>query len=250
MATVSIITVCFNSETTISRTIESVLNQTIEKLEYIIIDGASKDKTVEIAKSYEKAFAEKGYDYRIYSEPDKGIYDAMNKGIKKATGELIGIINSSDWYEPSAVKTAVSYYGATRYDLFYADLQIWDEDKEGNLSKKLVKKARIRDLVVSRDWNHPTTFVPKHVYEALNYFKLESIHDDWDLILRIRKNNPRMVIANEVLANFTMGGVSNEKSIKKCISRGKARYRIYRNNGYSRFYWFECVLIEAVKYIL
>ena len=75
-------------------------------------------------------------------------------------------------------------------------------------------------------------------------------HDDWDLVLRIRKAGLKTVILNEVLANFRMGGASNEKDLKKCIQRGKARYRIYRNNGYSRWYWWECVAIEAVKWVL
>ena len=97
---VTVITPCFNSEKTIRKTIESVLNQTYHNIEYLIIDGASTDKTVEIAKSYEQAF---GGRMKIYSEPDKGIYDAMNKGIRLAGGELVGIVNSDDYYETDAV---------------------------------------------------------------------------------------------------------------------------------------------------
>ena len=100
---VSIITICFNSEAVIRKTIESVLNQTYTDIEYIIIDGASKDKTVEIAESYRLSLEGKGITFNVYSEPDKGIYDAMNKGINKATGELVGLINSGDWYEPSMI---------------------------------------------------------------------------------------------------------------------------------------------------
>ena len=133
--------------------------------------------------------------------------------------------------------------------MFYADLQIWTEDEQGCLKTKMIKKSRLRKLAVSRDWNHPTTFITKKVYDTYQY-KLESIHDDWDLVLRIRKSGLKIVVLNEVLANFRMGGASNEKDIKKCIARGKARYRIYRNNGYSRWYWFECVAIEAVKWLL
>ena len=88
---VSIITICYNSEAVIRKTIESVLTQTYENIEYLIIDGASKDKTVSIAEEYRNQFLLKGYTYQVYSEPDKGIYDAMNKGIQKSTGELIGM---------------------------------------------------------------------------------------------------------------------------------------------------------------
>ena len=96
---VTVITPCFNSEKTIRRTIESVLHQTYQDIEYLIIDGASTDKTVEIAKSYEEAFHGRMH---IYSEKDEGIYYAMNKGIGLAKGELIGIVNSDDYYEREA----------------------------------------------------------------------------------------------------------------------------------------------------
>ncbi|MBR6850467.1 MAG: glycosyltransferase, partial [Lachnospiraceae bacterium] len=102
---ISIITISYNSEAVIAKTIESVLAQDYKgKAEYLIIDGASKDRTVEIAESYRDRFAKKGYEYRIASEPDQGIYDAMNKGIRKSTGDIIGILNSGDWYEPVALR--------------------------------------------------------------------------------------------------------------------------------------------------
>lgn len=246
---VSIITPSFNSTKTICKTIEAVGAQTYTPLQYIIVDGNSTDNTVEIAESYRDEFEKKGIEYIIVSEPDKGIYDAMNKGVRLAKGDIVGIINSDDWYEEDAIEKMVSTYNKQPFDMFYADLQIWTEDEQGCLKTKMIKKSRLRKLAVSRDWNHPTTFITKKVYDTYQY-KLESIHDDWDLVLRIRKAGLKIVVLNEVLANFRMGGASNEKDIKKCIARGKARYRIYRNNGYSRWYWFECVAIEAVKWLL
>ena len=244
MPLISVITVCFNSEKTIRRTIESVLNQTIKELEYIIVDGASKDHTLEIAKEYERAFWEKGYDYTIISEPDKGIYDAMNKGIRASKGEITGIINSDDWYEKNALERVSLVYKEKPFDMFYADLYIWK-----NENTRFIKHSRLRNPVVSRDWNHPTTFIKKEIYDKLGYYKLESLHDDWDFYLKVRNFTDKITVLNEPLANFTFGGISNKKSLKNSISRGKARYRIYLNNGYSRLYWFECVLIEAVKFI-
>ncbi len=96
---VSIITVSYNSEKSIRRTIESVLNQTYSKIEYHIVDGLSTDNTIEIAREYDEKFAEKGIKYIISSERDNGIYDAMNKGILRSAGKIVGIINSDDWYE-------------------------------------------------------------------------------------------------------------------------------------------------------
>lgn len=246
---ISIITPSFNSEKTIHTTIESILKQTYSRFEYIIVDGKSTDRTLEIAESYRKEMESRGISYQIISEPDRGIYDAMNKGIRRAKGELVGIINSDDWYEENTLKRVAEVYEKDPFDMFYADLRIWQEDAQGNLKEKMIKHSRLRKLAVSRDWNHPTTFITKEIYQKYQY-KLESVHDDWDLVLRIRKAGFRIVILNEVLANFRMGGASNEKNLKKCLARGKARYRIYRNNGYSRWYWFECVAIEVVKWIL
>ncbi len=246
---ISIITPSFNSEKTICTTIESILKQTYSNIEYIIVDGGSADKTVETAESYRGALESRGISYRIISEPDRGIYDAMNKGVRMANGDLIGIINSDDWYEENALQRVAEAYKKDPFDMFYADLKIWQEDAQGCLKEKMIKHSRLRKLAVSRDWNHPTTFITREVYKKYQY-KLESVHDDWDLVLRIRKAELKIVVLNEVLANFRMGGASNEKDLKKCIQRGKARYRIYRNNGYSRWYWWECVAIEAVKWVL
>ena len=176
---VSVITICFNSEAVIRKTIESVLNQTWDKLEYLIVDGASKDRTVAIAEEYSERFAAKGVDYRIYSEPDRGIYDAMNKGIRLSSGDLVGLINSGDWYEPDAVETAVKAYEKEPYDLFYADINLIKEN--GSVMVKHSKKDR---FPTSRHWNHPTMFVARKTYQELGLYRNEGIHDDFELYLR------------------------------------------------------------------
>ena len=137
--TVSMITAAYNSEATIRDTIEGVLHQTYPYIEYIIVDGLSTDKTVEIAESYRQAFSERGYAYRIISEKDNGIYEAMNKGIAMATGDLVGLINSDDWYEPEAAACAAKAWQKTHYDMMYADLRMYKRD-----GTVLVKKARYR----------------------------------------------------------------------------------------------------------
>ena len=115
---VTIISVAYNSGKTIARTIESVLNQTYGNIEYIIVDGASKDDTVQVARQYQQAFdAQPGRSLTILSEPDKGMYDALNKGARMAHGVLVGQINTDDWYEPDAVETMVrnsSFFMASR----------------------------------------------------------------------------------------------------------------------------------------
>lgn len=242
---VSIITVCFNSEKTIRKTLDSVLAQTYRKLEYLIIDGKSTDGTLEILESYRDAFAEAGIAYRVVSEPDSGIYDAMNKGIRMSSGQLIGIINSDDWYEPIAVETAVNTYREEPYDLFYGDINLIRAD-----GSVIVKHSRLDRFPSSRHWNHPTTFITKETYDDQGLYRNETVYDDFDLILRLRKAGKRVAIRNVVLANFRTGGVSNQKSLKKCFQRIKARYGYYRRNGYSRWYIFESVAMEVAKLIL
>lgn len=242
---VSVITVCYNSEKTIRKTLESVLAQTYPDIEYIIVDGKSTDNTVAIAQEYAEKFAQKGYQYRIVSEKDKGIYDAMNKGVRMATGTLVGIINSDDWYEPIAVETAAKAYQEEKYDLFYADINLIRGD-----GTVIVKHSRLDKYPSSRHWNHPTTFITKQTYEEQGGYLCETIYDDYDLILRLRRANKKVCIRNVVLANFRTGGASNEKTVKKCIQRIKARYGYYRRNGYSRLYIFESVAMEVAKFIL
>lgn len=242
---VSIVTVSFNSEKTIRHTIESVLNQKYTNIEYRIVDGLSCDNTVAIAHEYDAAFAIKGVKYIITSEKDNGIYDAMNKGIHDANGEIIGIINSDDWYEEDAVETVVNCYQSTGFDYYYADINLVKED--GSIIVKHSKRDRI---VTSRHWNHPSCFVKKQVYEELGVFLCEGIHDDFDFFLRVKRAGKKIVIENKVLASFKTGGVSNNKSWDKCKKRFRDRYRCYKNNGYSSLYAIECFAIEFAKYLL
>lgn len=240
---ISIITVSFNSEKTIRDTIESVLKQTYDNIEYWIIDGLSTDHTVEIAQGYKEQFEEKGIAYTICSEADRGIYDAMNKGIKQAQGVIVGLINSDDWYEADALEKVANCYEQTQFDMMYADVRIWKS------SGNTVKHSRMRKFISSRDWNHPTTFITKEMYNQYQY-KVKNIYDDFDLVIRIRKDGNKVVILNETLANFRFGGASNEKNLKKAMQRVKDRYEVYRCNDLSRLYILECLVMEIAKFIL
>lgn len=246
---ISIITVAYNSGETIAHTIESVLGQTClgsadVELEYLIVDGLSSDDTVGIAEGYRERFEEKGVIYRVDSEPDKGIYDAMNKGIRKATGDVIGILNSDDWYEPDTVETVAETFRLNSCDLMYANICMHRTD-----GSAFIKKARLRGFETSRDWNHPTTFVRAQIYKE-NPFRNLGIHDDYGFFLQMKQQKRKIVVIDKVLANFRMGGASNKKSLREAKKRIVDRYRYcYRINGFSRLYIIECVMIEAVKWI-
>lgn len=245
----TIVTIAYNSAEEIGRTIESVLAQeqgdTPYTLEYLIIDGASSDDTVAIAESYIPAMDARGITYRISSEPDRGIYDAMNKGIRLAEGDIIGILNSGDWYEPMAAAAAADTFARTGCDLMYANICMHRTD-----GSTFVKKARQRKFQTSRDWNHPTTFVKAQLYKQYP-FRCLGIHDDYGFFLQMRRQGRRIVTVDKTLADFVMGGASNHKDLKAAGRRIMDRYRYcYRINGYSRLYMIECVAIEAVKLIL
>ncbi len=249
---ITIVTVTYNSEQSIDTAIASVLGQSILKhkpdetqLEYLIIDGASKDATLTRAESFRTALEQAGVEYTIISEPDQGIYDAMNKGIDYATGDYLGFLNSDDWYEPDTLATVVQTIRESACDLMFANIRMHKAD-----GSTFIKKARQRKFQTSRDWNHPTTFVKAQLYKQYPFANL-GIHDDYGFYLKMQRLNKRIVTVDKVLANFRMGGASNHKSLKEALKRIRERYLYcYRINGYSRWYLVECVAIEAAKMIL
>lgn len=242
---VSITTTTYNSEKTLDRTIESVLNQTYENIEYIILDGLSKDRTLQIAEGYREKFEQKGIPYRIISESDQGMYDALNKGNWIASGKIIGNINSDDWYEVDAVEKVVKKYKETQFDFMYGGVRIIFP--YGRFMMKKPKKMAY--IVTSRHWNHPAQFATRELYLKEPY-KLESMYDDFDLFLRVMRKGYHIETLNETLANFTLGGVSHRRTVRDAMARGKMKYRIYRNNGYGRIYVLECFCVETLKLVL
>src|SRR5262245_19759519 len=143
---VSIITVAYNADRFIEKTIQSVLSQTYSPIEYIIIDGGSTDNTADVIKKYADRIA------YWYSEKDNGISDAFNKGLNKATGDIIGIINADDWYESDTIEKVVNNFGDS--DVTYGDLQIWK-----GTEKDFILKGDHTLLAREMTVNHPTVFI-------------------------------------------------------------------------------------------
>lgn len=215
---VSIITVCYNSEQTIETTIKSVLEQTYQNLEYIIIDGNSKDRTMEIVNQYREKFDGR---MKVVSEPDNGIYDAMNKGINLATGEIIGIINSDDWYENDAIEKVVKEYKIEngKYQVIYGALKIWEENKIKTICWNNVEFIG-RDMIA-----HPSTFVTRNTYEKFGKFSMKyRICSDYDMMIRFaKKKEIKFIPLMDVLANFVIGGASS--GIDCQIESNEIRYQ-------------------------
>lgn len=214
----SIITISYNSEKTIEQTIKSVLDQTNKDYEYIIVDGASSDGTLNIVKKYESLFEGR---MKWQSEPDKGIYNAMNKGIQRASGSIIGIVNSDDWLEHDALETIGNCFNENNQavDGIYCG---WINFHYNDGTSQVMKTNH--DLLVA--WSnkyemagirHPATFVPKSIYEKYGVFD-ESIRimADTDLILRLLFNGVKFYYPNKVVSNMADGGVSNAQLMKAC----------------------------------
>lgn len=200
---VSIITVVYNGGSTIEQTIQSVINQTYKNIEYIIIDGASNDGTQDIISKYNDNIA------LFVSEKDNGIYDAMNKGIGLANGEIIGIINSDDWYELEAVEHIVGVFNEIQdVHIVYGDMNLVENDGKRRKHNQVPFFHLCHQMSVS----HPASFVKKQVYEEYGYFNtLYKIAADFELMNRFYHKRLQFAHVGEIIANFRINGISNIK---------------------------------------
>lgn len=200
---ISIITVVLNAEKTIERTIKSVVSQKYNNIEYIIIDGGSTDSTLDIIKKYEEQI-----EYFV-SEPDYGIYDAMNKGIRYATGEIVGIINSDDWYEKDIFIDVAKCFEKYNLDGLFGDLKYHRAD--GNVDKLQNDSFKFfwRGMVMG----HPTVFVRRDVYLKYGLYDCKyRIAADFDLLCKIIYSGVRFAYIKKNIANFSEGGISTTQS--------------------------------------
>ncbi len=201
MSLVSIITVCYNSEKYLEQTIRSVLSQTYQPLEYILVDGHSQDRTLDIIKTYAERHPDR---IRYVSEPDRGIYDAMNKGLRMARGELIGIINSDDWYEPTALETVVRAYQESGPAVYHGIQRTYENEAVVGL------RCTHANQLPTRMIEHPTCFLPRSLYEEHGLFsEVYRYVSDYELMLRLYRKGVPFIAIEAVLANFRKGGASH-----------------------------------------
>lgn len=250
MMTFSIITISFNSEKTIERTIKSVLAQTYKDYEYIIVDGASKDGTLDIVKKYEPLFEGR---MKWKSEPDKGIYNAMNKGIQRATGDIIGIVNSDDWLETDALSNVYSSFINNNRDLntlycggiIFHSLSGVKSHLDVNLDK-LYKQSKYYRMAGIR---HPATFVPHEVYNKIGWFDENiKIAADSDFIVRCVYGNIKFIKIEKYLSNMSEGGVSTQSGIFKALKRD--RMIVLKKNGVSGLYYHYLMITWTVEKLI
>jgi glycosyltransferase involved in cell wall biosynthesis len=225
----SIITVCYNSQQYIRSAIESVLSQTYSNLEYIVIDGGSTDETVSIIKKYESSF---GGKMKWISEPDKGLYDAMNKGIEMATGEVIGILNSDDLFcEAQAIEKVMRLFNTNSLlDSVYADLYYVSQDDINQIKRCWINGEQ---KSFRSGWHpaHPTFYIKKDIYQKYGCFNLDfQLAADFELMLRfLEKYKISTVYLPDFLVKMRLGGASN-KNMKNIYKQNRECIWAFRVN--------------------
>ena len=227
---ISIVTITYNSQDTVRKTIESVISQKYRPLEYVLVDGGSSDKTVEIISSYFTEFEARGIEYNFKSEHDKGISDAFNKGINRATGEIIGIINSDDQLEKDALFVVANKLD-NNVDVLCGDCLWVDEGRKiSYIRKSKLNLTRLKHEMVIM---HPTCFVRKQAYEKYGCFDINLKYCmDKDLMARFYRKGAQFKYVPSVISIMSAGGIS-DINYKKVFDEGVI---IAERNGVSHYF--------------
>ena len=209
---VSVVTISFNASLTIEKTLQSVANQSYKNIEHIIVDGGSRDTTLEMCNSF-------SHISKIISESDKGVYDAFNKGLKLATGEIIGFLNSDDiFYNENSIQDIVDAFSNNETDIVYGNLDYVNE--ESKVIRNWISKPYEKGLV-KKAWMpaHPSFYCKKEVYDRLGgYNDSFKIAGDFELCLRfLEVNKVSSYYLNKKLVKMLVGGISNSGFKSKWI---------------------------------
>lgn len=227
---ISLITVTFNSDKTLRDTINSVLKQTYTNIEYIVVDGLSKDNTMDIVREYEPQFEGR---MKWISEKDKGLYDAMNKGVRMATGDVVGILNSDDFFTANDVLEKVAAGFDEQTDAVYGDLHyVHPDDLQHSVryySSKIFKRSLMRMGFIPA---HPTFYCRRECFDKFGYYKTDyKIAADFDLLLRfIYVNRIRIKYLPMDMVTMRTGGASTN-GLKSRMGGMNEHLRSLRENG-------------------
>ena len=225
---ITVITVCYNSEATLQKAIDSVASQTWPSIEHIVIDGASRDATLSILASNESKIA------CLISEPDSGVYDAMNKGLQRATGDIIAFLNSDDVYSDFHVlETVANAMQAQGLDALYGDVEFFHASAPAKVVRTY-DSGRFRASRIAWGWMpaHPALFVRRSIYERFGYFREDyRIAGDYEFVARIFKNDQiKSSHLASVLVRMQTGGLSTA-GLRATYLLNKEILRACRENG-------------------
>lgn len=218
---ITIITVVYNGSKTIEHTIRSVKNQSYNNVEYIVIDGNSTDGTQDIINK-NLAYI----DFYI-SESDNGIYDAMNKGLKYATGDIISFLNSGDWYELDILQNIVSYFSERSIDIILGGANVID-----NGSVMFIRRSDISNIKFGIPCCHQAVFAKRRVFEFIGDFNIKyQICADYEWLLRAYNSNMNIRCVNDIFVNYLYGGISDQQFIHLIEEREKISMINARENN-------------------
>ncbi|MCL2844708.1 MAG: glycosyltransferase [Chitinivibrionia bacterium] len=228
---ISIITPVFNGAKTISDTLASVSMQSYKNIEHIIVDGLSTDKTIDIVKKYENK------NMKIISEPDSGVYDALNKGVKLASGDIIGILHSDDLYADKDVVSKISeHFSDISTDGVYTDL-VYVQKKDTNKIFRHWESCDFCPDLLKKGWMppHPTVFLRKSIYEKLGDFDTSyKIAADYDFMLRIFSTGANLKYLHFISYKMRAGGMTN-RSISNIICKSRENLRTFKKYNIGSF---------------
>jgi len=220
---VSIITVVYNGEDTLRKTMDSVCNQTVLPYEYIIIDGKSTDSTLAIVNEYMAQYP----FIKLWSDHDKGIYDAMNKGIGLASGQLIGLINSDDWYELDAIEIMTKAYLVNGTGVYYGIQRMFKGAHEYMLERAHHRFIGLKMIP------HPTTFISADLYSIIGVFASSYNYSaDLELVLRYLQARVNFFPIDHIIANFKLGGASSTPKAALESLKVRRLYGLVSNRAY------------------
>lgn len=230
---ISIITAVYNNERSIRQALESVLGQTYPNIELIVVDGGSKDNTLKIIEEYRPKI------HRIISEKDHGIYDALNKGVAAATGDIVGFLHSDDQFASThAIESIASEFEKGSVDGVYSDLQYVSRAQNTPLIIRHWQSCDFTPSLLKKGWMppHPTLYLKRTIYDQVGNFDLKyPIAADYDFILRVFKNSDyRFRYLPQVTVQMQVGGASN-RNLKKIMQKSSQDYEILKRHGFTAF---------------
>ncbi len=199
---ISVITPTFNSESTILRTVQSVVSQGFNEIEYIVIDACSTDSTIEQISQYKE-------QVKLFSESDSGIFDGMNKGVELSQGQIIGIINSDDWYLSGSLQTVWDAFQNLDCDVLIGGVDVYLNNNQ--IESRIHNVNELENHMVS----HPGVFIKRRVYEEIGGYSLTyRVASDYDFLLRVLKSGYKLSVIHKSLSAYSLGGYSDSPNVR------------------------------------
>ncbi|MFI3320925.1 MAG: glycosyltransferase family 2 protein [Rikenellaceae bacterium] len=239
---VSIITTCYNREATIRDSIESVLGQDYDDIEYIVVDGASKDSSLSIINEYKNRIS------TIVSEPDRGMYEAINKGVSRATGDIIGLMHSDDvFHSTTTISDIVNQFNSQNIDILYGNGLFVDESNLDRVVRNWVSGEFDRPKM-RRGWLplHPTVYIRRECFSKMGlYDESYKIAADSEFLLRyMYKSKFKIAYFDRYIVRMRMGGLSTDP--KKMKKKWSEDLRLYRTHGFNAYWALGCKIASKV----